>query len=145
MQIKFIISNHSFRETTLCAAQTYGETSGGQQCPSEAAGAVGWLGEWVVGCSASSTQRGCAAGDHGVWLVTLPALDLVVNLASTAGSPLSSVGDKWQGSTAQFTLLSLSMSQVIASVTSALAKCTGHCYRGQILQIERSRTKMNLC
>lgn len=30
MQIKFIISNHSIRETTLCAAQTYGATSGGQ-------------------------------------------------------------------------------------------------------------------
>lgn len=84
MQIKCIISNHSIRETTLCAAQTYGETSGGQQCPSEAAGAVGWLGEWVVGCSASSTQRGCAAGDHGAGQVKLPALDLLVNLASSA-------------------------------------------------------------
>lgn len=29
MQIKFIISNHSIRETTLCAAQTYGPASGG--------------------------------------------------------------------------------------------------------------------
>jgi hypothetical protein len=123
MQIKCIISNHSIQETTLCATQTYGETSGGQQCPSEAAGAVGWLGEWVVGCSASSTQRGCAAGDHGAGQVKLPALDLMLNLASSAGSPLSSIADEWQGSNAQFTLL------VIGHVTG---HCLCHLNSGQV-------------
>ncbi len=46
------------------------------------------------------------------------------NLLLSAGSPLSSAGAVRQGSTAQFTLLSLPMSQVIACVASARRKCS---------------------
>lgn len=48
MQIKFIISNHSIRETTLCAAQTYGATSGGQQCLQETAEVGGRAGKRLL-------------------------------------------------------------------------------------------------
>lgn len=48
MQIKFIISNHSIRETTLCAAQTYGATSGGQQCLQKTAEVGGRAGKCML-------------------------------------------------------------------------------------------------
>lgn len=65
---------------------------------------------------------------------------LCFNLLLSAGSPQSSPGVVRQGSAAQFTLLSLPMSQVIACVTLARHKCGE-----QLLQIERFLTKINLC
>lgn len=70
---------------------------------------------------------------------------LCFNLLLSAGSPLSSPGAVKKGATVQFTLLSLPMSQVIACVTSARHKCDNQHCRGQLLQIERFLTKINLC
>ncbi|CAB1460729.1 unnamed protein product [Pleuronectes platessa] len=69
------------------------------------------------------------AGDKGA--------ALCFNLLLSAGSPLSSPGPERQGSTPQFTLLSLPMSQVIACVTSVRHECGDQHCRGQLLPIER--------
>ncbi|KAI9529864.1 hypothetical protein NQZ68_008103 [Dissostichus eleginoides] len=63
---------------------------------------------------------------------------LFFNLLLSAGSPLSSPGARRQGSTAQFTLLSLLVSQVTACVTAARHKCSDQHCRGQLLRIERA-------
>ena len=112
MQIKFIISNHSIRETTLCATQTYGATSGGQHCLCEAVGVGDWKGRWVEG----------RVADHGLGWTGDTGAAQWVNLRCSAADPLSSTWEAWQGSMAQFTLLSLAMSQVTACVTSAWLK-----------------------
>lgn len=62
MQIKFIISNHSIRETTLCTAQTYGAASGGQSRVSvapETGERRGWRGSRTLFVGLGDTGELC--------------------------------------------------------------------------------------
>lgn len=123
MQIKFIISNHSIRETTLCAAQTYGATSGGQQCLQETA---------EVGATAGSLFVEAGGG-----------------LMARLPPPLCSAGSLQSSPGAGPRLTSLRRlcprTQVSACVPSAGRKCVDRHGCGRLLTIERFLTKINLC